>query len=409
MRRYTVRAGDTLGTISRIHYGTDQQETLIVQANPGVNVLTVGLEIIIPDLAAAPRNAVQNLQANSDDELALLINDQRFRFWENIAITLALDSTSTFSFQALFEPDNRQFVRLFRPLTYQDAQVYIGGKRLFSGNLLPTTPLLTDRNSVSVSGYSRAGLLNDCSAPASQLPLEFSGGQTLKQIADTLLSPFGLRAVFNQAEGPAFEQSISLSPSDKVLEFLKHLAQQRGLLLTDNASGDVVFDTEAQATQPVAIFDEGAAPLNSLSVIINAQQYYSDITGIQSSSIGVDGTQYTVKNPLLRGVLRPMTFSVGDVSSGELKKAVEAKMGRMFGEAVLYTLSVPSWRDDHGALWKPNTFIRLNSPRLQIANPFDFLIRRVTFNATPDSKTADFELVLPGSFNGTLPKSLPWD
>jgi hypothetical protein len=37
------------------------------------------------------------------------------------------------------------------------------------------------------------------------------------------------------------------------------------------------------------------------------------------------------------------------------------------------------------------------------------LIRSVDLERTPDSETATLGVILPGAFNGRLPKALPWD
>jgi nucleoid-associated protein YgaU len=55
-RTHTVAAGETLGDISRKHYGTSKHWKKIVEANPGVDAesLKVGQKLNLPDIAGAP-------------------------------------------------------------------------------------------------------------------------------------------------------------------------------------------------------------------------------------------------------------------------------------------------------------------------------------------------------------------
>ena len=99
-----------------------------------------------------------------------------------------------------------------------------------------------------------------------------------------------------------------------------------------------------------------------------------------------------------------MMFHAGDV-----KAAVEAKAGRMYGDSVSYSVTVSTWRDVSGNLWKPNTRIKLKAPQVMIYSDYTFLIKNVTFFKNDSTETALLDLVLPGSFAGLIPESLPWD
>jgi hypothetical protein len=44
-----------------------------------------------------------------------------------------------------------------------------------------------------------------------------------------------------------------------------------------------------------------------------------------------------------------------------------------------------------------------------IYSSYNFLIRKVSFDKTNDSESAILTLIIPGTFEGTIPERLPWD
>ena len=108
-------------------------------------------------------------------------------------------------------------------------------------------------------------------------------------------------------------------------------------------------------------------------------------------------------------MLRPTSFKTRDTATGDVRATVEAAAGRMFGNAIAYSVEVATWRDPQGELWAPNTNIDLRAPGVMVYEFYTFELRSVAFNVTDRKRTATLELVLPGSFGGDLPEGLPWD
>ena len=158
----------------------------------------------------------------------------------------------------------------------------------------------------------------------------------------------------------------------------------------------------------MAILEKGS-PLSAISPQFNSQGYYSDITGIEPVTFFGDGSQLTVKNSQLKGVIRPTTFTIQDTENADLTEAINSKMGRMFGNIASYNVEINTWRDPAGNLWEPNTTLLLTSPRVMIYNQYEFLIRTVTLKRDGEVEKAVLNLVLPGAFSGKIPESLPWD
>lgn len=402
-------AGDTFDSIARKQYGTEQEADRIGRANPGVaEPLTAGTVLTVPALPGSPSDLQTPGPADRDDETAILIDGQRFRFWDKVRITRSIDAMDTVEFSAPFGVDAPGFRETFRPFSFKPVVITVGGEPLFTGTMVAVAPAVENSQKViSVSGYSLPGVLNDCTPPASSFPLEFND-QGLREIAAAIASPFGVSVDFQADQGAIFER-VASEPGKKALAFLTELAKQRNLIISSTPRGKLVFWQSTEGGSPVARLQQGSAPVLSVTPFFSPQEYYSHITGIEPVIVGLAGAQFTVKNARLQGVTRPITFNAPDTLDADIKAAVEAKAGRMFGNMASYSVSVATWRDPNGKLWEPNATVKLQAPEAMIYNEYEFVIRSVEFNRERALETATLDLVIPGSFSGKVPEVLPWD
>lgn len=406
---YSTRAGDTFEAVARKVYGDERRARLIAQANPGVSEpLAPGTVLSTPPAPGVPADKIPQAPTATGNEVALLIDGRRFRFWSDMRITRSLDAMDLVEFNAPFEADAPGFRETFRPFSYKPLDVTVGGVPLFTGTLVGIMPdLANDQKTIGVSGYSRPGVLNDCTAPASAYPIEFNG-LDLKAIAAALCEPFGVAVVFTGPVGSAFGRA-AVEPGATVLSFLSDLARQRGLVVSSTPTGELLFQQSVQVGQPVAVLQQGASPVLGVTPSFSPQQYYSHITGLEAVRVGTQGSQFTVRNPHLAGTVRPMTFSAPDVEGGDITDAVQAKAGRMYGNMAAYAVQVSSWRDPQGNLWAPNTTVSLEAPGAMVYSAYEFVVRSVRFDRAGSSESAELDLVLPGSFSGQTPEAMPWD
>lgn len=407
---YNAQAGDTFSVISKKVRGHTEFAGMIRSANPGVfEPIPEGTEILVPDGDPVTMTGYSAIP----DALTLSISGTRFRFWDSVTIKKSIDAVDTLELNAPFDPDSPEFRSHFKPFSYNPITAAVGVTRIFTGTLITVKPVSSpDGLAVAAGAYSLPGVLVDCCAPASVYAeggsLEFENAD-LRRIAEALLAPFNLRAVFVAPPGKPFEQ-VSVKPTDNIMPFLAKLAKQRNLVITSDAAGQVVFWQSNPGGNPVARLLSGAAgPLISVTPTFKTQDYYSHITGIEPTSIGLDGGQHTEKNSRLPGVLRPFTFEAKDAAGEDLSLATRAKMGRMFGDAVSYDIELTTWRDVRGQLWEPNTTLILQAPGAMIYQPYEFLIRDVTLTRNSGSATASLSLVIPAAYRGEVPERMPWE
>jgi len=406
---YNTSAGDTFEAVARKVYGTEVEASRLREANPGTSEpFSAGIVLVVPALPGTPIDQPQQAQAGSENETAVLIEGERFRFWQSIRITRAIDAMDTMELLAPFDSEVASFRETFRPFSYKSANVTVGGIPLFTGTMVGVVPVLDPaRKVVSVSAYSLPGVLNDCTAPASAFPLEFND-QNLRDIANKVAGLFGLKVVFDGEPGAVFDR-VALTPGKKVLSFLADLAKQRNLIVSSTPLGELLFLKSTDARQPVAQLRQGESPLLSVTPFFSPQEYYSHITGLEPVLVGLAGSQFTVKNPRLVGVVRPITFEASDAVAADVKGAVESKAGRMFGNAASYSITLTTWRNPSGNLWAPNSTITLIARDAMVYSEYAFIVRSVEFIRERSAETAVLNLVIPGSFSGQVPEVLPWD
>lgn len=433
---YKIKAGDTLESLSRKFYGVETETQLILEANPGLTEpLPVGITIVKPVLNTAVQNLPSQI-AGELDEVAVIIDGRRFKFWSEVVITKSIDIISSIGLSALFEPDNAEFRNIFKPFSYKPIQITVGDTTLFTGTIIHVNPDVgSNAATVGVSGYARCGVLNDCTPPASMYPkLEFNK-QSLQDIAKVLVKPFGVKAVFfeqaaalqtvsfttvtgqtvtttavnTENESSIVFKRVECKTTTKVLDFLSELAKKRNRVISSNSDGDLTFKKPKTSGKSVAVLTEGEAPLISVTPNFEPQDYYSHITGISPDAVDADGSQYTVKNNQLNNLVRPLVFEPQDTEDSNLKIATEAKMGRMFGNMVSYSLELVGWRTPNGQLWSEDELITVTAPNAMIYNNYQFLIRDVEFRASENERSTLLTIVLPEAYSGKIPRALPWD
>ena len=343
----------------------------------------------------------------SDNIIKLVVGSDEFKFWSSFDITRNIDTLDTFNFNAPFG-DNAGIKDVIKPLQYKPGQLFIDDELLSTIVLVNPVPTIGDSNSITVNGYSKPGVLNDCSVKLSDYPIEFSG-QVLQQIANKLGSFYGVDTAFNGTSGAPFEK-VKLEAGQSPLNFLIKLAKQRGFLVSNTQKGELLFWKLNQNARTTTL-KTGHTPLLDVVPSINPQEYYSEITGLSPGKLGIDieYEEVTIQNTLLKGVNRPLVYKLTQQLSGsDLQNAVKWKMGLMFANAIKYSINVQGQRDEHGLIWEPNTYINLTAPEAYINKETKFVVQNLNL-AKSDSEVTTMNLVLPESYTGEIPKRLPWD
>lgn len=425
-RSHTVISGDRLTRISTRYYNISTKFSLIIEANPilkerqnkkilsadGLPIVYAGEILTIPDETEniVNPNAVKasplTINTDNKDGITIKIAGNDFEFYTGFSLTSNIGSLDTVSVD-LPNFDKDIYNETFQALSYKQASIYFGKDLFFDGIMLaPVRDTEPNSKILSLTLYPRCGVLSDCTFPVSIYPIEYNG-LTLKDIAEEAARIFGIKVEFIGDPGAAFEK-VAPEPTTKILDFLVGLAKQRGFLITNNVSGDLLI-WKAEITDSLAFFKEGEIPFISCSPSFSPQNYYSEITGLTPATETKAAETYTWKNPFLKNVFRPFTAEVDDIEDSDLQASVEALAGRMFGSVAKYNLQINSLRNKDGIFFKKNKIITAIAPNSDIFIEFDFLIEQSILTRNDESAdNASIDLVLPGAYTGSLPEVIPW-
>lgn len=429
-KSYTVVSGDTLVKISTKQYGTYQKWRQILNSNPqlagrktsvdGVPLLYPGDVLIIPgenDLPAKVNNNAPELISKSikpedaaEDDFSIFVDGKLYGGFTGYTVKMSMDSLDVFSFSAPWDDSEKAVHKAFAPFTFKECAVYFNRKLLFMGRLLASAPEVTpDSKTINLQGYPLCGTLNDCCIPVSKYPPSYNG-MTLKQIAEDVCEPFGVKVSFSEDSGNPIEK-VEYSIGTKILDFLKKLAEQRNFVFTNDSDGNLFFWKVPEESTRVC-FKEGELPFVSCKVNFKQQEMYSHLTGFTKTDKKYAAAQFTYENKFLikNGVFRPISFVCEDVDSAGLENAVKAKAGQMFVNCCSYELTVYGCQDKDGDIFTKGMSISVYAPSAMIYRETKFQVQELEIKRSDtEGVQTTFKLMLPDSINGTVPDVLPWD
>jgi len=424
-RVHNVASGDTLGAISIRYLGTFQKWHDIVTANPqlsGRKTAVDGSPLIFPGdtLIIPEEDKSENIPAATetvtigDDEYAqdvsIVVDGKKFTGWTGYEIELSYDGFDKFSFSSPYNEALEKLRETIMPFTFKNCQVFYDNKILFKGTLMTPDPELTDsEKEINLQGYPLCGILNDCTVPPGLYPGYYEN-LGLKEIAEKMGNAYGIKMIFKDDPGDPFKE-VNFEPTEKILDFLVKLCQQRKILYTNDENGRMVF-FKAKKEKTHATFLEGKAPLLSLKPNFKPQDFYSHITGFTKTSANKNSESYTWENKFLikKGITRHNTITIDDADSfSDLENAVLANAGRMFAECISLGLNCDTHKNENGELFKKGMTVAVKSPAAMIQRETLFLARTIKLKRNIEAKTAELNLVLPGSFTEEIPEELPWE
>lgn len=304
---------------------------------------------------------------------ALKIDGKKFDFFTNVTIVLNYNAiASSFSFEGLedFTPP---------PLQYNDCQILgENNEILITGTILNPQYVATNKPEViRVSGYSTPGILEDCDIPVSLYPLQLDK-LTLKQITDKLLSLFKVKYIATaniQIEFNKIFKKTNSEPGQKIKDFINELASQRGIILTHDNLGRLVFTKiEANLLPVVAEFDEGDPGIESMDLQVDAQSMHSEISVLrQADEESPNSGQFTIQNPYVP-VFRPKTIVLTSGDINDVEKAARNELGAELRNIVLTIVTTK--------FIKAGEKIKARAPSLKLNVYTEFFVETTVITAT---------------------------
>ena len=406
---YVVPKGGFLDTISLKAYGYNRvsdiekaNEELLKSRNriQGIKNVYPGDVIWLPP-GLAREVTPEQIDSDSPDEIAIRINGKIFKGYTASNINRSLNSVADgFSFTAPFNPSDPDSVYL-DPHTFLPADIFIGGELYISGRCEKWDPAF-DENSTStnIQVRSLAGVLVDCVSEDKQRNYI---SQSLSQITNKLLNPFGIKSIYPDGDGGIIDKS-KRNPGDKIYSFLQGLAKIKGYIINSTVDGGISYDRANIKGKPIFQLKQGNWPLLSAKPSYDGTKRFSQFTAIAQGKKNVVIRSSVVDKSV--PVKRPTVIDAKYSSKGNVKEAAEWARSRSLSSSSPCTVTVATWRDDNGDLIKENNIVTLLCPNVSVYRETRYLIEKVQL--AQDGKTAQLTLVLPEAYTLEFPEVFPW-
>ncbi|MFY1027113.1 phage baseplate assembly protein [Actinobacillus seminis] len=174
----------------------------------------------------------------SESKIELYLNEHIFSGWTRLSVFRSLESMSgQFDLGIAIRPEDD--VSQIKPGS--KIQLKMNGQTVITGYLDSLSQSISgESKEISVSGRDKTADLVDCSVIHQSYHFK---NQTLQQIAEVICKPFGIKVVW-QATEPGANEKINVwqvEPGETAFDTLSKAARHKGVLVTSNVDGDLVF------------------------------------------------------------------------------------------------------------------------------------------------------------------------
>lgn len=344
--------------------------------------------------------------------IALEIDGVRYTKFNQYRVQLRFNSiASTFSFN-FYDDGGQVSKRLRKPGKYVSAVVkYVKDDgtelTLITGTVLSHTKISSAKSQyISVAGYSKPGVLEDCQVPTSLYPLQ-SDGKTLRQITEQLIKPFGVELIVHSSVAGIVDKPISVSTaknSETIQSYLYELAYNRNLVLSHDVRGRLLI-TKGEANSEVKANFVKGVPASDMTLEFDGQSMHSEITVVrQADSEGGNSGTATLKNPYV-SAFRPCVKVQTSGDDIDIKEAAARELARELS-ALKVVIETDRW-ELNGRILMPNSIVTILNPDIGLNKSTRMFVEAITYSGDETVNQAQLTCVVPEVYNGgTSPKNI---
>lgn len=293
---------------------------------------------------------------------------------------------STFSFSGLknYTPT---------PLTFPKVEIYIDNALILTGTIVNQEYESTEKPTlVSVSGYSLAGILEDCTIPKSAMPMEFDN-MSLKEICDKLIPLYNLKYTMENSVKTLMNkkfEKVNFNYDRSIKSIIVSLAKERGIYVNHLENGNVHFtDSSTDNLEVVEHFEDNG--VTKMYLNIDGQSIHSSITVLtESNEEDIVEGEYTLSNPYVK-ISRPLIVRM---SSGDYTDGNEYVRFLVGSELRSIQLKISSTK-----FIKPGNIISVTSEKLHVPENTVFFIEKTEVKNTTTGDTYEYDCVLKDCYS----------
>lgn len=337
------------------------------------------------------------MKDDARDRVELKVRGSRYAGWQEITVTRGIEmAAATFDLRVSERfPGQRQPLRI---VPGDACEVFIGGDKVITGYVDDVAPEYDDHDhSVRVNGRSKTGDLVDCSAI--NVPGQWRGA-TMQQIATDMASVYGVNVRSEVDTAPAFPE-FQLQQGETVFAAIERMARIKAVLVTDDEDGNLVITRAGKEGSGGAIVlganvKKGGGTFSMKDrfseYLVKGQQAGDD----DKSAGTIAATRGSAKDSLVKRkrVLLLVAEAQADDARCEARARWEA-VSRA-GKATECTYTVQGWRENTGALWRPNTLIPISDAFLGVHT--SMLATTIMFTITEEGSITVITVQPPGAF-----------
>jgi len=333
-------------------------------------------------------------------DVALKINGVIYRGWTSYAVRRSVKMIGNFE---VFLTEKWPGNKTGWPISPNDAFDLLIDDELVMRGYVDDADINYDEvsSSASIKGRSKLRDLIDCSGVHPQF-----SHQTFKQLAEFVGGLFDIGVVIapsvTDIDAPFIKATIQVG--ETYMEFLKRLADERGVILTDTPEGNLLVTRVGTVRAPTSLI-LGKNILSGSATNSGRDRFYKYIVvGQAEATLGRVSDEVAAVNAVVldNNVTRKQRTKVIDpddsVSLEDVKRYGERERNTRFGESQTATYVVSGFSHRDG-LWEPNTLVQVDDPRARIKA--ELLIVDVAY--TRDNRSTTSITVMPHEALDVMP------
>jgi prophage tail gpP-like protein len=394
-RTYIVKEGDTLSSIAQSQYGNESlwpkifkaNETRIISDDP--NKIIPGTVLVLPEIDQVEELKEEKAPAKLKKKniLTVLIDEKEIKP-ESASILRTMDTIADgFNISMAWQ-------KFPEPFQYNKIKIYLSGELVITGIVYSVEPFINaSGNRKTLEGGSFTIDLVDSTLNASDYEQSKVG---LFDRAQRLLSPKGIKVISETNLGGPFER-VTANPTETIFSHLAKLAMERGVLMSSNTEGNLLFSNANIDGKPVATLREQNLLPNGTNIKYDGRLRFNVYKAIGQSPGSNENIGIATDNEVPRS--RFKTFQANDNLAGEMNNVAKWIKNKAIGEGTFFEYPVVGWLDPLGNLWRENTIVTVINETLHIPKGKNFLIKQVKYDYNASGCISYLSLVDPLAYS----------
>ncbi|MCV3058349.1 phage baseplate assembly protein [Escherichia coli] len=314
--------------------------------------------------------------------VTLRTDGRLFTGWTSVSVTRSIESVAGYFELGVNVPPGTDLSGLAPGKKFT---LEIEGQIVCTGYIDSRRRQMTaDSMKIIIAGRDKTADLIDCAAV-------YSGGQwknrTLEQIARDLCAPYGVtvRWELSDKESSAAFPGFTLDHSETVYEALVRASRARGVLMTSNAAGELVFSRAASTATDELVLGENLLTLNFEEDFRDRFSEYT-VKGYARAN-GAEGDDIDAKSIVSRkGTAtdsdvtryRPMIIIADSkITAKDAQARALREQRRRLAKSITFEAEIDGWTRKDGQLWMPNLLVTIDASKYAIKTT-ELLVSKVT-------------------------------